>query len=57
MNFLNHIATRLRELGPYFLVELLLPGGTVLALLLWWHRHRHNGAASNEAHGFPCKGS
>lgn len=35
-------ATRLRELGPYFLLEALVPGGSVLALLLWWHRHRHN---------------
>ena len=36
------IATRLREFGPYFFLELMLPGGSVLALLLWWHRHRHN---------------
>ena len=25
----------LRAYGPYFLVEMLLPGGTLLALLLW----------------------
>ena len=25
----------LRRAGPYLLVELLLPGGTLLALLLW----------------------
>ena len=25
----------LRRTGPYVLVELLLPGGTLLALLLW----------------------
>ena len=25
----------LRDSGPYLLVELLLPGGTLLALLLW----------------------
>ena len=36
------LANRLRELGPYFLLEVLLPGGTLLALLLWWHRHRHD---------------
>lgn len=43
VNLLNphHIATRLREFGPYFLLELVMPGGSVLALLLWWHRHRH----------------
>lgn len=28
-------ATALRALGPYLLVELLLPGGTLIALLMW----------------------
>lgn len=28
-------ALDLRAFGPYLLVELLLPGGTLLALLLW----------------------
>ena len=28
-------ALHLRKLGPYLLVELLLPGGTLVALLLW----------------------
>jgi hypothetical protein len=32
--------TGLRELGPYALLELLLPGGTVLAVLIWLYR-RH----------------
>jgi hypothetical protein len=26
----------LRRAGPYILVELLLPGGTLLALLMWF---------------------
>jgi hypothetical protein len=26
--------------GPYAAVELLLPGGTLLALLLYWYRRR-----------------
>lgn len=29
-----------RDFGPYLLVELLLPGGTLIALLLWLYRHR-----------------
>jgi hypothetical protein len=30
-----------RELGPYAAVELLLPGGSVVAVLLWlYRRHR-----------------
>ena len=30
----------LRSLGPYMAVELILPGGTLLALLLWLYRRR-----------------
>lgn len=28
-------------LGPYLLIELLLPGGSLIALLLWIHRRIH----------------
>ncbi len=30
----------LRALAPYVLVELILPGGSLLALLLWLYNHR-----------------
>lgn len=30
----------LRELGPYAAIELILPGGSLLALLLWFYRRR-----------------
>jgi hypothetical protein len=30
----------LRSLGPYAALELVLPGGSLLALLLWLYRHR-----------------
>jgi len=31
----------LRELGPYVIIELLLPGGSLIALLLWlYSRHK-----------------
>ena len=33
------ILERLRQLGPYLLIELLLPGGTLIALLLWLSQH------------------
>jgi hypothetical protein len=37
----------LRELGPYAIAELILPGGTVLAVLLWlYRRHRRLEAQS-----------
>ena len=34
-----------RSIGPYAALELILPGGSVLALLLWLYRHR--GAAAS----------
>jgi hypothetical protein len=30
-----------RSASPYLLVELLLPGGTLIALLLWLYRNRY----------------
>ena len=37
MNALSQIA---RKASPYLLIELLLPGGSIIALLLWLYRHR-----------------
>lgn len=36
-NALSQIA---RKAGPYLLIEVLLPGGSIIALLLWLFRHR-----------------
>jgi hypothetical protein len=38
------VIVRLRALAPYALIELVLPGGSVMALLLWLYRRRKNGA-------------
>jgi hypothetical protein len=32
----------LRALGPYAAIELLLPGGSIIALLIWLCRRRAN---------------
>jgi hypothetical protein len=32
-----------RAMGPYAAIEILLPGGTVLALLFWWYRRYQRG--------------
>ena len=33
-----------RSVGPYLAIEILLPGGTLLALLLWvYRRYQHSG--------------
>lgn len=34
------VLPRLAELGPYLAIELIMPGGSLLALGLWWYRHR-----------------
>ena len=38
------VIVRLKALAPYALIELVLPGGSVMALLLWLYRRRKNGA-------------
>ncbi len=32
---LSNFFSRLRAMGPYLVLELILPGGTLIALLLW----------------------
>jgi hypothetical protein len=34
------VFARLKDLAPYAMMELLLPGGSVLALTLWFYRRR-----------------
>jgi hypothetical protein len=33
---------RLKSLAPYAVIELILPGGSMIALLLWLYRRRKN---------------
>ena len=35
-----------RKLGPYVMIEMLLPGGTMIALLLFMYRRRRLAAAT-----------
>lgn len=37
---LSWLPGNLRALGPYLLVELILPGGSLVALLLWLYNHK-----------------
>jgi hypothetical protein len=41
---IQRIRGLLRNLGPYLAVELLLPGGSLIALLLWFFQHKHTKA-------------
>jgi len=38
------ILAKLRELAPYALIELILPGGSLMALLLWLYRRQRKAA-------------
>jgi hypothetical protein len=38
--FVGRMLVLVRSLGPYAAIELLLPGGSLLALLYWWYQHR-----------------
>ena len=37
------VIVRFKALAPYALIELILPGGSLMALLLWVYRRRKNG--------------
>jgi hypothetical protein len=39
------VIVRFRALAPYALMELVLPGGSVMALLVWLYRRWKNGVA------------
>lgn len=43
-----------RSLGPYVAIELLLPGGTLIALALWTYRRLRSGAAGTRAIAAPA---
>jgi hypothetical protein len=36
----DRVLVLVRSLGPYAAIELLLPGGSMVALLYWWYRQR-----------------
>ena len=40
INWIVRLAGTLRALGPYAAIELLVPGGTLIALALWAFRNR-----------------
>ena len=43
--FLARIAAVSRAVGPYLALELLLPGGSLIALWLWLYRAQSHGVA------------
>ncbi len=45
INWIVRLAGALRALGPYAAIELLVPGGTLIALAIWVFRNRASLAA------------
>lgn len=43
-----------QKLGPYFMLEILLPGGTLLALLLFLYRRRRVNSGSDAPRTAPA---
>ena len=41
------VVAKLRELAPYAAIELVLPGGSVIALLLWFYRYQRANRPGN----------
>jgi hypothetical protein len=46
------VIAKLRVLAPYALIELLLPGGSLMAIALWLYRRRKNGVGIGQ---FPVR--
>jgi hypothetical protein len=38
--WIARVRALLRGLGPYVAIEMMLPGGSIIALLIWLYRHR-----------------
>jgi hypothetical protein len=49
LSLMNKAARGARELLPYAAVELLLPGGSVVAALMWLYRRRRAAQAQQVA--------
>jgi hypothetical protein len=39
--YIKTLVAAARDVGPYLLVEILLPGGSLLALALWLYQQSH----------------
>jgi len=46
VDWILRAAAALRDLGPYAAIELLLPGGSLVILLLWLYRRHKKSAAA-----------
>ena len=45
--WITRLVAIVRNFGPYVAIEILLPGGTLMALLLWFYRRRRGMTVSS----------
>jgi hypothetical protein len=50
---MSRLVSTVKELAPYAALELVMPGGSVMALLLWLYRRQKKGAACAESEDNP----
>jgi hypothetical protein len=48
------VLAKVRDLAPYAAIELILPGGSLLALLLWLYRRYKKETAPSMSGTTPC---
>jgi len=41
---MSQLIAKLKDIAPYVALELVVPGGSVMALLLWLYRRQKKGA-------------
>ena len=46
VRWISPLLAHARAIGPYLAIELIMPGGSLLALGLWLYRHRQHRAAA-----------
>lgn len=51
--WLARCATGLRDVAPYAAIEIILPGGSLMALILWLYRRRKARATRHPQPGVP----
>jgi hypothetical protein len=43
------LVAKIKDLAPYAALELVMPGGSVMALLLWLYRRQKKGATLSDS--------
>jgi hypothetical protein len=50
---MSQLVAKIKDIAPHAALELVMPGGSVMALLLWLYRRQKKGAACAESEDNP----